>query len=250
MNKIYYLLLAVVISACQSTQESEDSIVDSTETQIKEKKATTELFAPEDSLYSTEGNQVMVAGYIQHSGLETIQNKAYDEFNAFQLISPKKAFFLLTDESLEKYWGKCVLVKGRFPDGWSLETREHNETFTFDRSALVVDEISVRENICEQISWTNKYHLQQPDTVVRGVLARSSRPSPDIAYDYIIKLDEPVNLLYDDSMTTSEIPVIANMHYKKLEEALRSGKKLQFRGSVAYGYAESMVFHLLEIDSL
>lgn len=247
MSKIYYLLLAVVISACQSPQESKDSTVDSTDSPAQKQMDEPALFSPQDSLYQKEGEKIIVAGYIQTSGLENIQNPAYDAFNSFQLISPKNDFFLITDESLEKYWGECVLIKGKYPDGWNLETKEFNQTFTFNRSALIVDEISMRNDLCKGSPWLNDYQLQQPDTTILGILKRSSRPSPDIGYDYKIALDQPVDLLYDDTMTTSELPVISNIHYSELEEALKADKKLAFRGAITYGYAESMVFHLDEI---
>ncbi len=73
------------------------------------------------------------------------------------------------------------------------------------------------------------------------------RPSPDIAYDYKIKLNQPVNLPYDNTMTTRELPINSNIPYSKLEESLRAGENLRFRGAITYGYAESIVFHLDEI---
>ena len=250
MNKIYCLLLAVAIYACQSPQESKDSTADSLAIQEHKQKKETALFSPQDSLYRKVGEKILVAGYIQSSGLENIQNPAYGAFNSFQLISLKNDFFLKTDEPLEKYWGKCVLLKGGYPDGWNLETKEFNQTYTFNRSALIVDEISMRNDLCKGSPWLNDYQLQQPDTTVQGILKRSSRPSPDIGYDYKIKLDLPVDLLYDDIMTTSELPIISNIPYNKLEEALHSNQKHEFYGAITYGYAESMVFHLDEIKNL
>lgn len=250
MNRIYYLLLAVFITTCQSPKDSKDLTADSLEIQDYELKREPVLFSPDDSLYKKVGEQVIIAGYVQTSGLDNIQNPAYKEFNSFQLISPKKDFFLKTNESLEKHWGKCVLIKGRFPEGWDLDTKEFNQTFTFNRSALIVDEINVVGDICKNTRWFKGYHLQQPDTILQGMLKRSYRPSPDIDYDYKIVLDKPVHLIYDDTMTTSELPVISNMPYSELEEALHAGKRLAFRGAITYGYAESMVFHLAEITGL
>lgn len=250
MNRIYYYLFAVVVFACQSTQESNNSTADSLEVQEEKQKMEPALFSPQDSLYRKDGEQVMVAGYIQTSGLENIQNPAYDAFNSFQLISLKNDFFLKTDVPLRKYWGKCVLIKGRYPDGWDIETKEIHQIYTFNRSALIVEEISGGNEICEHGQWSADYQLQQSDTTVQGVLERHSRPSPDIGYDYKIKLEQPVDLPYDDTMTTSELPVISNIHYSELEQALQDAKSLKFRGAITYGYAESMVFHLTNIETL
>lgn len=251
MYRSLFIVLIVWI-ACGRASEDDSTIIsrpganNSENFEITLPKA---MFLEEDSLYIESKNEILVAGYIQSAGLESIHGSSYDSFAAFQLISLKKEFFLITKKELKNHWGKCVIVKGHYPKGWDLNTGEYNKRYMFERTALIVDSILKSGiELCRQHEWYADFHLHDPDTIVEGFLKRNKRPAPDIAYDYRIALNKPIPLLYDNTITTKEIPIITNLSFADMEKVLEEGQITKFIGAIAYGYAETMVFHLTGIQ--
>ncbi len=100
-------------------------------------------------------------------------------------------YFLETDES--KYGnpeGKCVEITGSIKQGWENLINnqfEINNKYTYQRSALIPQNIKQLANSACNPYLGNRIVSDSEasnKSVLKGTLARTQRPAPDIGYDY------------------------------------------------------------------
>jgi hypothetical protein len=195
-----------------------------------------------DTLYSCADSVITIKGIIQSSGIR----KEYElGIQAdFQITNPQKSFFLVTSKDLSPYWGKCVSVKGRFIKGWDADMSKYN----FNISAINLDSInSISSNYCFnspvfQPVNNKKYKIEKRDTTVRGVIVRSKRMSPDIDYDYRLKLEKPVYNLDDGWGETSNFFLSINMDIDSLNNIIENNRRVTLYGMFTGGYVETTLF--------
>lgn len=195
-----------------------------------------------DTLYSCKDSVITIKGIIQSSGIR----KEYElGIQAdFQITTPLKSFFLVTSSDLSPYWGKCVCVKGRFVKGWDADMSKYN----FNISAMNLDSIkSISSNYCFNSPIfrpvnNNKYEIQKRDTTVSGIIVRSKRMSPDIDYDYRLKLEKPVYNLDDGWGQTSNFFLSINMNIDSLNNIIENNRRVTLYGMFTGGYVETTNF--------
>lgn len=195
-----------------------------------------------DTLYSCADSVITIKGIIQSSGIR----KEYElGIQAdFQITTPQKSFFLVTSKDLSSYWGKCVCVKGRLVKGWDADMSKYN----FNISAMNLDSIkSISSNYCFNSPVfrpvkNNKYEVHPRDTTVSGVIVRSKRMSPDIDYDYRLKLEKPVYNLNDAGGETSNFHLSINMNIDSLNNIIENNRRVTLYGMFTGGYVETTLF--------
>lgn len=196
-----------------------------------------------DTLYSCANSIITIKGIIQSSGIHEQDQLGIQA--DFQITNPLKSFFLVTSNDLSPYWGKCVCVKGRFVKGWDADMSK----YTFNISAMYLDSIKlVSSNYCfrspifQPIKNNDTYEIHPRDTTVSGVIVRSKRMSPDIDYDYRLKLEKPVYNLDNGWGETSNFFLAINMNIDSLNNIIENKRKVSLYGRFSGGYVESTIF--------
>lgn len=195
-----------------------------------------------DTLYSFVDSIITIKGIIQSSGIRKDYQVGVEA--DFQITNPQRSFFLTTTKDLSPYWGKCVSVKGRFVKGWDADMSK----YTFGISAMRLDSIKdVSSNYCFNSPVfrplkNDSYVIQHRDTTVKGVIVRSKRISPDISYDYRLKLEKPVHNQNDGWGETSNFFLSINMNLDSLNNVIENKRVVTLYGIFTGGYLESTIF--------
>jgi len=227
-----------------NTENSEDTetYLEMMERKRNEKAKRDSFLAQFDKLYSYEDSIVSVIGIIQSSGIRKTSKK--DIKAEFQLINPRKHFFIVSDTDISQYWGKCVQVKGKYVKGWDYES-DH-----FWGTAVELESIEKVSNshclnspIFELIS--NSFEKHPRDSVYKGYIHRIKRPCPDIYYDYGFILEKPVNL-DEEWKDVKEMPLLINIPLDTLNFIIENKKKVRLYGIIGGGYAEGIAFSCKE----
>ncbi len=196
-----------------------------------------------DTLYSYANSTITIKGIVQSSGIH--EQDQLGIHADFQITNPQKSFFLVTSNDLSPYWGKCVCVKGRFVKGWDADMSK----YTFNILAMYLDSIKLvssdycfRSPIFQPVKNNDTYEIHFRDTTVSGVIVRSKRMSPDIDYDYRLKLEKPVYNLDDGWGETSNFFLAINMDIDSLNNIIENKRKVSLYGRFTGGYVESTIF--------
>jgi hypothetical protein len=200
-------------------------------------------FSKESESFSVSADSVIsVYGIIQSSGLQQFDKPLVNA--DFQLISENHRFFLVTESELEDYWGKCVSVKGKLAEGWSLNTVEFEGKYAFGAIALKMDSIQLfPENRCFSFIWNQEKNEKLSYTEsIQGLLVRHKRPAPDIAMDYAIISDIPVPHPQEPTYGMREIPVYIHISMDEINRLIENRVQIRTFGELKGGYAEYIVF--------
>ena len=195
-----------------------------------------------DTLYSFINSTIVIKGIIQSSGIHEADQLGVKA--DFQITNPLRSFFLVTTKDLSPYWGKCVSVKGRFVKGWDADMSK----YTFNISAMYLDSIiKISNDYCFNSPVfrpvkNDSYKVLDRDTIVKGVIIRSKRRSPDIDEDYRIELEKPVHNLDDGWGQTKCFYLFLNMNLDSLNNIIEKKRKIILYGNFTGGYIESTYF--------
>lgn len=213
------------------------------------------------NLVPTENEDDYLYGMVMSSGIYDWLQDEYDlEKYDFQLayfdkVKVEKMFnqritgmFLKSDSiDLKSLWGKCVKLQG--------ELKESKEIFGPENIYAIFDVTSIDTagfDLCkyEGIPLTDN-DQEQSRKLFEGILELSKRPSPDIAYDFKLKLFEPAEGLemYDASGGSRPfeeltlVPSTADI-FKTFSENINN--PVEIKGYMAWGYAESSFMQVTE----
>lgn len=202
------------------------------------------LFLPNDSLLKIKDTIIIAGGVVQTSGIhETDELEVEAEY---QLVSTKKSFYLITGLDFSTFWGRCVCVKGTLAEGWDLTTIYFNGNYTFGRTALNVTSVSLADDeICNQflpLIDPSRTVKQEPLDTLHGVLVRTSRPAPDISYDYALQLSEPISHPEEPTYKLNQIIIHLDIPLEKRNELIENQTEIKVVGRMTVEYAEMYVF--------
>lgn len=207
-------------------------------------------------------NQTVVTGVIRTSGLSDEEKQKYGltavNFQVTDFGDYQKAYqdgqimgyFLISNSIGDELLGKCVRVTGSIPEEW----KNKNKADVYNRSTLNVTNM-------EKVSNTNcaPYTQTQPvidntqeKLVLRGTVAHSKRPAPDIGYDYQIRLSEPFVDKYSSAGSPQKVSLVdvtptTNDLWNELENNI--DKEVTVEGYMVWGYAESRFLQIIAVNN-
>ncbi len=240
------LIFALFLSACQTSEKKEEP------SSLKDKKQENTSTQKGEILYPDA-----VAGIIYTSGLSKTEKESLGlgKNDNFQIITEDHSFFIKDNYSeIGKMLGKCINLKGKLLD---IETSSHKSGIFLGR--VIEDNGNKGCSFGAQLSkeeMTQKikkeYGGNIPMAIHEGVIVRNTRPAPDIYYDYLFKLNQPILQENDprgDGFTTDALVVLPLNEKMRMdfESHLDDNKKINISGFMIGGYAESTVFQALEI---
>lgn len=206
----------------------------------------------------TIGQEVKVQGIVFSTGLSQAEMKTLNLNNATLQISgidktdpyfqqiPRPnidGLYLENSNQYAKFLGKCVKATGVIRKDWN------NFNTAYSRSPLIVTSIEETDTAagCYK-THKESTKLDTPQTLV-GTIVRSTRPAPDISYDYELVLDNPVSIssaagdnrpIYRIVITPSN-----NQVWEKIEKLMNL--KAELTGEFRWGYSESQYFYTSEL---
>ena len=242
MKHIYSALLLVgilffLLGACNSKNEQEQSR------------------EPEPAVDSVQTSTPEFTGRLYTSGLSKAEaEKLGLQWPVFQLSGPESYFFSGSD-SLQRYIGQCIKLKGA-EVVWSPNSEMVNEQFTYYRGKLEFSGIiPLDEELCTSLDLSDDELLVELGGIEerKGTIRRMNRPAPDIAYDYVLRLEKPFrdeNHPVQPGKLVKELPlfVLNEQEIGCLERAVATGQPVVLRGSLVQGYAENKVLQVLEVQ--
>lgn len=203
------------------------------------------------------GAIVYVTGIIQTSGLHKKEEDKLGIRARYQIHSPKQSFFIaggMRIEKYPKYWGRCVTIKGRLVNGWHLNMVRKNNQYTYERSAielLAIDVVPCEKCFDSPHMRREKRKIEAPSNgyeTLRGFILKRPRPAPDIAYDYELMLEKPINLeKQGGKKVTKHVPLYIDLSLKQLNQLAQEKKVVDFIGYFEMGYQEKLVFTTAKI---
>jgi hypothetical protein len=206
---------------------------------------------------SPSASPIVVTGIIYPSALSTEEREKFElQASDYQLIITTKTskttlagFFLdSTNPELGKDVGKCVKVMGLVKPGWDrVDFSKYllNNHYTYQRLAQIVSSVQLTQaSDCASVFDDKISNFPEPDKrEYSGIIERFERPSPDINYDYLIKLTQAIDEEYGSSgikgKMTSQIILIPDSleAWEGMEQSI--GESINIVGYKSVGYAES-----------
>lgn len=199
-------------------------------------------------------------GIIRSTGLSIEDKKLIGlKSGDYQLVTKDKSYFLEGAFDFKKLQGVCIFANGEVVR----KSRANAKVYDYDRGTLnllAFSKISIDQCNCEVTpnkesvikTASSIYENKEPEKLI-GQITRCKRPSPDIAYDYYLKLEKP----YTDHQDPSGNPTLVDnlmilpTDFEMLaafEKHIASKEKLALSGYKLGGYVESTVFHVLSIQ--
>ncbi|GAA0890766.1 hypothetical protein GCM10009122_04450 [Fulvivirga kasyanovii] len=243
---IFYTAIALV--GCQKHSHNKDGLLDD-QTDIIETEGTQKVDSTGyDSFITYNDSALSIIGVVQTSDITSDSRLGIKA--DYQLVSSKRDFYLIADTDLTEYWGKCVKVEGYFPSGWDIETEKNGGNWTWGRTAIAVNSITlIQAGDCNALIRQKLKHINlssYPDTL-QGIIVRRQRLAPDISSDYEIVFDEPIENRSDESIQLESMLIYPNINLRTLNRIIDNKMQCTAYGRMVGGYAERMVF---ETDSI
>ncbi|UII20258.1 hypothetical protein [Fulvivirga ligni] len=199
-----------------------------------------------DSLIVIDDSVLRITGIVRYSGLGKWYKGGFGFESKYQIRSRNKGFYLITDQELERYIGKCTEVRGSFLEDWNLNTSEINNLYTYGLSAIRLDSINeINADCCNNSVDLRK--IKEPDEksirdTLEGYIYFSQRPSPDINYDYEFKLKTPIPNPADANYSITSLPFnTSTLRITEINDLIEDNSLIRVYGRVIGGYAESYI---------
>ncbi len=185
-------------------------------------------------------------GFIQSSGLpDSFKKKLNLDFSEYLLADTENSYLIESKEISKAHWGKYVRIYGEIiePKEWVYNTK------ILKVDSVVIVPFQNKKSMNTKVVLSKK---NEPKTL-NGELVRKERPAPDIAYDYLLKIKEPIKrenppsgeeyvLIYEIPVSWADINMI-----NEFEHCISEKKPITLKGNLVSGYAESLVFETIEI---
>ncbi len=207
-----------------------------------------------------QSGSLTLTGVIRTSGLSDDEKQRLGLFGvSYQITDLSKkdkedldGYYLLpSDQKLETFLGKCVHVIGTEPTEWL----SRDKTDSYQRSTLVLNSINQIDGAeCSpSLATSVGNNSGAKKLTLQGIVENSTRPAPDIYYDYQVKLAKPLLDEYNASGLPQEVSrIIVIPESKDLWVKLMDSVNLEveIQGYMEWGYAESKYFKLTELTIL
>ena len=241
------ILLIINVSSCSRVNDhksTKDTALDDT---IKTSQNPSIGYEQYMKMIEIDMDQVTAIGVLRYSGL-TDNDNLFNFPTKYLLQSDSTSFYIVTDKNIDQYLGSCIQVKGVFPKGWNLNSKEINGRYTYGVSALKIDSIRpIKPDICDSFLQAIAYTApaSPPSDTLRGTMKYNKRPAPDIGYDYKIILDIPIPHPADETQKLSEITLVnTQLKLDQINHLIKDTVHIEIYGRVVGGYAESYHFIL------
>lgn len=204
----------------------------------------------------SQANQTVITGVIRTSGLSDKEKQKYGltavnyqvtDFGDYQKTYQADqimGYFLLPDNIDDELMGKCVRITGTIPEEWE------NKAVAYNRSVLSMTNIEKVNNMnCTPYAQPTIDNTQEK-LVLRGIVIHSKRPSPDIGYDYQLRLSEP----FVDKLSSAGSPQKVNLVdvtpttndlWSELENNMDN--EIIVEGYMVWGYSESRYLQITNV---
>ena len=156
-----------------------------------------------------------------------------------------QGYFLSSDKLNDQMVGKCITVSGTLMEGMTVLADSYN------RGGLLVTKYEQNDySKCHPYLYSNRDE-SIPALSFKGVLRRSDRPSPDIGYDYILKLDQPY---LDKESASGTAQYVGAIDISPTNDELwmvienNINKEVAVEGRMLWGYAESRYLEIVKIS--
>ena len=191
-----------------------------------------------------------------HTGRLYTSGLSAQEADALALTEPvyqlvgAESFFFTGSDSPQEYLGQCLRVEGPIRSGWEDRPDRLNQQFTYGRAALEVHGILLQEpRACLAFPMPEGNQQAMEVKNYSGELRRMERPAPDIAYDYLLVLEEPFVDEYhpvQPGQLVRELPLSLSTaeQLQFIEESLRQKKRVNLQAALVQGYAERKVLQV------
>ncbi len=214
--------------------------------------------SPTKYISNVSNDQIEVTGIIRTSGLNDEEKQdlglpavhyQVTDLNTAELEI--QGFYLLAERlAIDDYLGSCVRVAGTEPSEWKNQIRPN----AYQRSVLIVDTIeSLDSSNCNPYPTILEPDGSAKQMAFRGTVTLSTRPAPDIGYDYQLALSQP----FLDEDNASGLPQQVTLYgavpnsdavWKDLSENL--DREVELQGYLLWGYAESKYFRVTSVTRL
>lgn len=167
-------------------------------------------------------------------------------------LSGAESYFFSGDDSLISYIGQCIGLEGTEVK-WAPGTEEVNGQFTYNRGALTFSRIILlNADLCEPSRFTDEKQAGNTNSYV-GRIRRMLRPAPDIAYDYVLRLEEPFrdpNHPVEPGKLVEELPlfILKQEDVEEIEQAIAQRRTVRVEAALVQGYAERKALQVVKIQ--
>jgi len=206
---------------------------------------------------SSQANETVATGVLRTSGLSEEEKQKFGLATVNYQITDFKAsqegqvtgYYLLSNAISDELLGKCVRVAGMIPQEW----KSKNKGDSYNRLALNIANIEKIDN-----SSCNPYSQIPPTVdntqeklVLRGTAIHGKRPSPDIGYDYQLKLVEPFVDKFSSAGSPQKVNLVdispsTDSIWIELENNIN--KEINVEGYMVWGYAESRFLSVINVS--
>lgn len=172
----------------------------------------------------------------------------------FQLAG-SQSYFISGSDTLRDYLGTCLGVYGEVEDEWEGNPERVGDQLTYDRLAITVREVVVLQDTACRGGYLPEEGMPSAGEASPfiGRLRRMQRPAPDVAYDYLLTLPEPIRLESDPVLPgrlLKDLPlVLFNVsQVRAAERALALEEEVVVQGVLSQGYAEQKVLEVRQLE--
>ncbi|MDP3973717.1 MAG: hypothetical protein Q8P92_02695 [Candidatus Daviesbacteria bacterium] len=210
---------------------------------------------------------IKVTGVLRNSGLTKDEkvtlnlNSSNYQITDFGIASDNSkimGYFLETDNSeYRDLEGKCVEITGSIKQSWEdliNNQFEINNKYTYQRSTMIPQSINQLSNsACNPYSGNRTVSDSEIGNkrVLKGTVAGTQRPAPDIGYDYQLNLATPLNEEWGSTggpvkVDKIDISPLNNSVWNILEDKM--GTIVTVTGYKTWGYAESQYLLIIDVN--
>jgi len=213
------------------------------------------LSQPSETSGQTKG--LVVIGVLRTSGLSEEEKQKLSLTTDYQITDFKipqeeqaGGYYLLSNMVNDELLGRCVRVAGMVPSEW----KSKDNSDSYNRLALNVTNIEKIDNSsCNPYSQTFPIADDtQEKLTLQGTVVRGKRPSPDIGYDYQLKLTEPFIDKFSSAGSLQKVSIVDIMPssdniWNVLEYNIN--KEINVEGYMVWGYAESRFLTVTSVSA-
>ena len=209
--------------------------------------------------HTPTADEAIINGIIRTAGLSPQEKAAFNLTADFQLTNltgnnQPEGYYLESPLPVGDHLGQCVKISGQVKPDWEGIQNNNlviNQQTTYERGAFLATKIEqIPYPDCNFETFPIRPETQMSTITLIGTLEHSTRPAPDIGYDYRLVLEEIFPDPIDPDIKPGgyqEIDIIPNgLKISTIESLI--GKKVSVKGSFEWGYAETRFFNATQIS--
>lgn len=205
-----------------------------------------------NSLYELGDSSEKVDLELQDSNFQLTNLHNISDKNTSSTTSAIQGYYLVNpNNDLGEYNNKCVTVVASIKPGWEDVIKNNfvvNNQYTYQYSALILEDIWGEHSYEECLNdFSVKPNVENDKTYI-GKIAFTTRPAPDIAYDFVLSLPNQINEPAEEGEDLNEtIYLVPTIQEVELELYKAIGEEVEIIGTIEWGYAESKVIIVSDV---